>query len=64
MFVESVRVDLKETLKRRERVSRALASLKVQDSIYAQEHRDLLAYLDDVLATQNDAIKNNSRKDG
>lgn len=52
MFEASLKTDYRDTLKRRERVSRALEALKHKDSEYAQEHRDLIAYLDDVLETQ------------
>jgi len=60
VFIESISTDHKETLKRRERVSRSLASLTRKESTYAQEHRLLLDYLDRVLALQNAALEHNS----
>ena len=60
MFMASLDHDHKELLKRRSRVSRSYESLKMKESTYAQEHKALLAYLDDLIAANRQHKSDNS----
>lgn len=60
MFMASLDHDHKELLKRRSRVSRSLDSLKMKESAFAHEHKALLAYLDDLIAVNQQHKEDNS----